>query len=166
MNLEIFGENAPLVQEVIDFPQTGIDLVLKKKSSDFVYITNLEEAEYYYHEKFCIDDYAIWGDILDRKRGEILGVFFKCKKKNDSLTDLLNAVSLNPNSLHIKYEELDDAITSDLYSIAMSRAINGKNHKLFELMFKAYKNGGWPCGWEGNWPDGKLVVYHDISGLD
>lgn len=30
---------------------------------------------------------------------------------------------------------------------------------IFRQMWKWYRKGHWPCGWEGNWPDGKLIVF-------
>ncbi|MDO4229990.1 MAG: nuclear transport factor 2 family protein [Capnocytophaga sp.] len=34
------------------------------------------------------------------------------------------------------------------------------NHPLWNMLYKAYKNGVFPCGWKGKFPKGKLVVFH------
>jgi hypothetical protein len=30
---------------------------------------------------------------------------------------------------------------------------------LFDLIEQAYMDGGWPCGWKGKYPEGKLAVF-------
>ncbi len=34
-----------------------------------------------------------------------------------------------------------------------------KNHPFWNMIEDAYFKGDWPCGWEGKYPEGKLVVF-------
>ena len=34
-----------------------------------------------------------------------------------------------------------------------------KNHPFWNMIEDAYFKGLWPCGWEGKYPEGKLVVF-------
>ena len=34
-----------------------------------------------------------------------------------------------------------------------------KNHPIWNMIEDAYFKGFWPCGWEGKYPEGKLVVF-------
>ncbi len=40
------------------------------------------------------------------------------------------------------------------------RLVMGKSNEFYETLFKIYQSGGYPCGWEGNYPDGRLIVYY------
>ena len=35
-----------------------------------------------------------------------------------------------------------------------------QKYPLWNAVFKAYKKGVFPCGWLGDYPEGKLVVFH------
>lgn len=61
--------------------------------------------------------------------------------------------------------ELDPAILHsmrwDILSALMENSYLGSGHRCFfflELLM-VYEAGHFPCGWHGDWPDGKLVVY-------
>jgi hypothetical protein len=53
-----------------------------------------------------------------------------------------------------------ECIMNDLFYMALARLQFGITYEFFETMFSAYKQGGWPCGWKGAYPEGKMVVYH------
>ena len=42
---------------------------------------------------------------------------------------------------------------------APNRLVNGKVDNFYEKVFKVYKMGGWPCGWKGEYMEGKMIVY-------
>jgi hypothetical protein len=56
---------------------------------------------------------------------------------------------------------------SDLIHCAENRAFNGPNDNHWERLFEAYRAGVWPCGWQGAWPSGRLLVWQALgSGTD
>jgi hypothetical protein len=54
--------------------------------------------------------------------------------------------------------EIVDDIIADLRILAEARLLR-VTLPLFEEIFAAYRAGGWPCGWEGAYPVGRLVVF-------
>jgi hypothetical protein len=60
-----------------------------------------------------------------------------------------------------RYASLVDDIAADLENCAYIRAAFGAavGDRLFDRMWDAYRHGGWPCGWVGAYPEGKLVVF-------
>lgn len=56
--------------------------------------------------------------------------------------------------------DVEEEIRADFAYVAVSRALTGgAGLRFFELVFAAYRAGGWPCGWRGDYPDGKLIVF-------
>lgn len=49
---------------------------------------------------------------------------------------------------------------SALYMYALATVDSGTTERLYEDMFLAYQSGGWPCGWLGKYPEGKIVVFY------
>ena len=98
-----------------------------------------------------------WVDILEDNAGELRGIIYE----HD------NYAELNKIADHIEIPELYDIeftvddvsvkeeIRSEIKLCVKSRFICGKENVFFESLFKAYKLGGWPCGWK----NGKIIVY-------
>ncbi|MGY0694933.1 hypothetical protein ACW2QC_19560 [Virgibacillus sp. FSP13] len=42
---------------------------------------------------------------------------------------------------------------------ALNRLVNGKTDNFYERVFKVYKEGGWPCGWKGTYPNGEMIAF-------
>jgi hypothetical protein len=57
------------------------------------------------------------------------------------------------------YRAIVDDVASDLCDIALCRALPEAGSGLFQRMWEVYRLGGWPCGWEGAYPAGRLVVF-------
>lgn len=47
-----------------------------------------------------------------------------------------------------------------IFMYAMATVDSGEVIPLYEDMFLAYQSGGWPCGWLGKYPEGKIVVFY------
>ena len=98
-----------------------------------------------------------WVDILEHYAGELWGIIYE----HDNYAELDEIVA------HIDIPELDDIeypidddsvyeeMYNEIYLCAQSRFICGKEDVFFESLFKAYKLGAWPCGWN----NGKIIVY-------
>jgi hypothetical protein len=56
-------------------------------------------------------------------------------------------------------ESIASDVASDLFHAILQRVLQGVGEDLFETIFQPYLHGGWPCGWEGEYPEGMLVVY-------
>ena len=74
------------------------------------------------------------------------------------------------NSLILKLSTDEDDNFWDEYAVpAIEKKLNSlncylnnkykKNHPIWNMIEDAYFKGFWPCGWEGKYPEGKLVVF-------
>jgi len=70
------------------------------------------------------------------------------------------------NSLILKLSTDEDDNFWDEYAVpAIEKKLNslhleeGLKDSLFNMIEDAYFKGFWPCGWEGKYPEGKLVVF-------
>lgn len=52
-----------------------------------------------------------------------------------------------------------DDIGADFQNIVLSQTVGAGATGLFPAMLHAYRQGGWPCGWEGTYPQGRLRVF-------
>ncbi len=63
------------------------------------------------------------------------------------------------NSLILKLSTDEDSdIDADLFNCYLNNKYK-KNHPIWNMIEDAYFKGVWPCGWEGKYPEGKLVVF-------
>jgi hypothetical protein len=57
-------------------------------------------------------------------------------------------------------DHLANNVVSELWYCAENRAFNGLVDNFWERIFRLYKQGIWPCGWRGVYPQpGKFVAY-------
>ncbi len=81
----------------------------------------------------------------------------------NSIWDVAYEQALEILSKSINYYELEegisvaDAVAYDVAAAAVELA-TGKPD-FFSNLIKWYRLGHWPCGWEGEYPKGKLIVY-------
>jgi hypothetical protein len=62
--------------------------------------------------------------------------------------------------LNASHGNLLDDVVGDLYNSAFNRCVRGRNKSsFFEKLLAVYRAGGWPCGWDGDYPSGRLAVY-------
>lgn len=55
--------------------------------------------------------------------------------------------------------EIAGVIFEDFRMIVQKRAFRKEPHPWAEGMHRIYMAGGWPCGWEGRYPDGNLLIF-------
>lgn len=92
-------------------------------------------------------EYAEWNTLTDEAKlfieNEVLLIIGKYKDENGLDTIFIDCV---------KWDILG-AIMEDSYQICHKRPT------FFLELLSVYENGNYPCGWEGEWPEGKLVVF-------
>jgi hypothetical protein len=157
-----YGPNTALVLEVLDFAERG-PLLRPSKPIDgerFFVVDDFEEACAYAYERPISDaeDAPDWTTLREQAASAILGASDALMR--DALDGLLNqfhpAVS---QRVPRQYAETVDDVLGDLINVASSRAVFSAGDRLFDKVWEAYRAGGWPCGWIGDYPEGRLVVY-------
>ena len=62
----------------------------------------------------------------------------------------------------VGYMEYANDIEADLFNCHLNIK-HIQKHPLWNAVFKAYKKGSFPCGWLGDYSNGKLVVFNPNS---
>jgi hypothetical protein len=58
------------------------------------------------------------------------------------------------------YADLIDDVAADLRHCALNRALHGLVPDSFwERVWQVYRQGAWPCGWDGEYPAGRMVIF-------
>lgn len=66
--------------------------------------------------------------------------------------------SIGDKRLDEKIPTLMDSLFDDFQFIIFNDYC-GINNQFFNNLLQVYLAGGWPCGWEGQYPKGKLVIF-------
>jgi hypothetical protein len=106
-------------------------------------------------------DGRLWTDVLAWEIRGVLGEYYACDNwRSAKVTPDVDAVGrLVQRRLPKEYREVTGEVCNDMYNCFIKRAIRGRKPDLFEDIFDAYRAGYWPCGWEGEYPSGRLVVF-------
>lgn len=56
-------------------------------------------------------------------------------------------------------EALGEDVISDMHHVLRARAVGGRSGGFAEQMIEAYREGYWPCGWVGEFPEGRPLTY-------
>jgi hypothetical protein len=158
-----YGKNTELVEEIIAFAKGhGLLNGVVPESPQWSVIRDLAEAKRSAWESPIGDDQLLWSDLRERQMAEIRAATYAqpdFSAIRDALSGNLKTLTvLLRRKLDDHHQDLLDDIIGDLNNCAFNRAVNGANG-FFEQLFDAYRAGGWPCGWTGNFPVGRLVVY-------
>lgn len=70
-----------------------------------------------------------------------------------------NIKNYSSDFIPFKFLDITEEVEGDLTMCALNRVINGKTNNFYERLFEIYKSGGWPCGWSGSYPSGKLIAF-------
>ncbi|MEK5029636.1 hypothetical protein [Paenibacillus sp. FSL M7-1046] len=111
---------------------------------------------------------TIWQDIKNNESGSVLGFILnddKLKLMDEELSDIFGSSdNYSEDFIPMDYWDIAAEVESDLYKCAINRLINGKKDNFYEKLFHIYQSGGWPCGWEGKYPDGEIIAYVPMNG--
>jgi hypothetical protein len=159
----MYEQHSGLVSEVIGFIRSGP--LLRPTSSNLEswhIIRELEDAKgHAWHTPIGQQGY-LWTDLRERQMAEVKRVAYNSpdyKEMNEVLIQDMRIITMFARRrLDQQHADLVDDVVSDLFNCAFNRAVNGATG-FFEQLFTAYRAGGWPCGWSGDFPNGHLAVY-------
>lgn len=141
-------------------------LMLFKKMQEmrnFRIIHDFQEAKFYAFEK---DDYegiagATWNDIREHQFSEAMSFLYSMPDYRER-AKRIRSITI-PEVDEIQYTDealqIEEEIYTDLLLFIRYKMIGGYKKEFFEKMFEIYKLGGWPCGWNGKYPEGNFIVY-------
>lgn len=115
-------------------------------------IDNLNKAKI-----FCFQQYALDTVWLDLKESKSLSLKFSSEEDEDYWADNMSEKIEYFLSESI-YSEFIDEIDNDLFNCYINKKYN-INDDFWNLIFSTYKTKLFPCGWNGVFPNGKLIVF-------
>ncbi|WP_438347711.1 hypothetical protein ACP8HI_18835 [Paenibacillus sp. FA6] len=158
-----YGIYSNLVEEVIQFANSMQVIQKTEKPKNIAIINQHDEAKWLIiNEVFGEDEYT-WSDIRQLEMGKVKGKLYKLEpsQKPDGLDEVTAIIAdgLRKQITDV-YSDFFESVVVDLRNCALNRAINGEGENFYEHIFRVYKAGGFPCGWEGDYPgEGKLIAY-------
>ncbi|MGW9531204.1 hypothetical protein ACWHAM_26570 [Paenibacillus terrae] len=158
-----YGIYSNLVEEVVQFSNSMVDFLKTERPRNIVTINQYEEAKRLaITEVFGEDEYT-WSDIRQLEMGKVKGKLYKLdsSQKPNGLDELTGLIADGLRSqITDSYSDFFESVAVDLRNCAINRAINGEVENFYEQVFRIYKAGGFPCGWDGDYPDeGRLIAY-------
>jgi hypothetical protein len=159
-----YGPYSALVEEVIAaIPSGGIlRPIVNVDAPNALVLTDLEEATRYAWSR------SIGGHTWTSLREVQTAPFHAEPYKHPERKPAYDAVDgqLEPlfevmfEKLPREYRRLFDDIAGDLEHCALNRALHGLVPDSFwERVWQVYRQGAWPCGWDGEYPAGRMVIY-------
>lgn len=134
----------------------------------YTIIYNKNKAQHLYEEQD--PDYTIYSsypDLLgDRTPLAYVSIENKTKDKllwqnyDEKLWNLI--LRLQKEKSDLFPESFIDFVYNDFLTFAAYHIFAKEKDKFIEMQLEVYQNGGFPCGWEGKYPDGKMVVYSPL----
>ena len=156
-----------MVEEII---KSVKEMKLYKKNStnieNVLVINDYEKAKFLAYDnleyKMNSEDGYSWVDIRELVMSKVNEDKYSMENYKEFNKKIDDFESLIRKDLKIakEYRETWDDAYADIVNCAICRAIYGQNDSLFEKLYNVYKSGGWPCGWEGNFPEGKLIAFY------
>ena len=145
----------------------NISLFTKKKANleyiiEYNDFNECKELAYDYDGYFIDDEYYTWNDLKELEMANIRDKIYKHENYKIINEELRKIGIKNISKIAISNEckEVWDDVYNDLIDCIKVRAIIGEKDNFFEKIFQVYLSGGWPCGWDGDYPNGKLKVYY------
>ncbi|MFV5516523.1 hypothetical protein [Acinetobacter gerneri] len=94
-------------------------------------------------------------EIYRKNNSDITGLYIKISNFVEKKVEEKIIKNINLNE---KIPYLLDSIYSDFTKIVFNDYTK-LNNQFFNNLLQVYLAGGWPCGWEGQYPKGKLVIF-------
>jgi hypothetical protein len=115
------------------------------------------------------DGFECWTDLRERNYTAKLPSLDRVMAKEDTREEFEKMTANFNNQLYkllngyVAALGLDKRIAGvigvDYTYLTQMRSFSTKPHEWAERMGKVYERGGWPCGWHGKFPSGRLVVF-------
>lgn len=169
-----FGSHTPLVEEILATIERGEILsprvsVSESESGALVVHDLFEAKRYAWSRPIAGDESSTWNDLREDEVAPFHATPYdhpESKPAYDAIDGLLpRLLTLLRAKMPAIYGELLDDVAADLQHCAMNRALYGLvPNSFWERIWRVYASGAWPCGWEGEYPQGRMVIYQPPLG--
>lgn len=156
--------NSELVREVMVIARSG---KLLRRQHEYEHsqavVVDIQRARSLAWEEVYGPEERTWSDIRELEMAQVRARTYSdqqamrlAEAASTHSTTLLSALRRNMSR---DYADLLDDVHSDLYNCIVARAVGGRDFHFFEALLAVYSNGGWPCGWNGEYPAGRIAAY-------
>ena len=162
-----YGENTKLVEEVIEYIQKRSlfdrnDIKLHELLHDIEMIHDFDKAQELAWSQDLDVTQIVWDDMKSDESAKLLEGTYN--PNMESKKDMLYEVFSDNYNYYQEFISIDhinilEEVERDLEMCALNQLVNGKLDNFYEKVFEVYKMGGWPCGWKGEYMEGKMIVY-------
>lgn len=158
MNYGVFNN---LVEEVIQFSKNFQSEQTNRIPKNIIVIDDIKRAEHLAYDEIFGEEEYNWKDIRELEMSEVWGIYYSMteNEKPKGLEELLEIIADNVRKSSFKNSIFYNDVVADLTNCAINRAINGKSNPFFEKLFEIYQFGAFPCGWNDDYPEGKIVAF-------
>ncbi|ATH92430.1 cytoplasmic protein [Bacillus glycinifermentans] len=157
-----YGRNTHLVEEVIHFI-ANLHFFRNENllNRDVVMVNDYERAQELAWSQDLDEVENVWEDIKSSESGEIIGQLYEhdLNSMDHPIWEIIQSSENFPDDFVSEYIDIFEEVMGDLHKCALNRLVNGEVDNFYERIFEIYKLGGWPCGWEGEYPEGRMIVY-------
>ena len=122
------------------------------ENTDWEIITDQQKADIYLYND---DAEEVWLDLQEKND---LDWDFPRNPEEESEWEVLKN-EIKERLEEVKFANYYNEVEYDLLNCYLNIK-HKQNNPLWNMVFKAYKAGAFPCGWSGVYPKGKLVVFH------
>ncbi|MRV75985.1 hypothetical protein GJ700_30155 [Duganella sp. FT92W] len=129
-------------------------------STNYITVNDIEDAKKLaWHQKIA-PPFLSWNGMRTEASKQVHTHYFENKISMDFLHKDISPeiIKICEDSISSTMMIFFDDIYSDLIEIARGKLV-GMITDLHQIMWDAYKEKLFPCGWKGNFPDGKLCVF-------
>ena len=157
------GTHGILVNEVVDLFQ-GVAQSKVFPNASIHDITSIDEATRAAWEDLHGEDEMTWSDIRSFEMRAVWSAVYASKEFKEIESELKELIDKLSKDLVTRFrgskvEAIGEDVIQDMQNAVYARAVFGASNSFFEAMIQAYKDGAWPCGWEGDFPDGRLLTF-------
>lgn len=162
MNHEL---NKFVVEEISQFVRSGplMTPAAAPSASQFRVVNDSRRARFLAWDAVYGAEQLSWTDIREREMSGIKARTYSIagitELTAETACKTVEFTKVLRRRLGTEDKDLLDDITADLVNCAFIRAAFGIQDNFFERLFAAYKTGGWPCGWLGEYPSGSIAAY-------
>lgn len=176
-----FNEYESILKEKVkffkNFISSGKFLSGKFKLHGYLTINQLDVAIDLYELDYHINnDYYVYGELIQRVEYSAFVPYYEDIKLHDKVLkiwdhiddEIWNHVNFTIEKKGLSLENINEFIYVDFINIiayiaykelALGKEISKQDSEFLEKQIEVYQNGGFPCGWQGEYPEGKMIVF-------
>ena len=131
---------------------------------EYLVITDPIQADYYFHLN---EDYGDW-NFIKNSNWEDFDEPSSIEFMSASLSFVSKHILEKGKMFHnaeIVLDNLQDNIISDMCGFLEFGNIEIHTPPIWQSMKYVYLHNGWPCGWDGDYPRGRMVVFSNDRNL-